>query len=332
MATVIATGKEVWQKLKTIPPEALFDCVADTGGGQQQVIKPMTAYTDFVYITNSGSEAYYVQDDALKAEKPSVLFRNATVSAMAKAGASAKPFVDAYKVMMAFATSAIPGGRVIGAGVTAISIAVFYSKYQNRLDTVIDDTKAMAKLLLKVYGKSPKLVTAVLCVTAEETTGKLQETVKKKGLVGFVLGNLDWQQFAKDVASLLGDAFRLMTRTGSFKGKLITGFFVKTGMARLGLFVTKLMRIRSVLKLVHSGTKLRPRPGPKEKVALVNELISAFGEAGVKISAQQAQEIADEDYLYDPALTEDLKQLKDYCDRLTEHLGFLAKAADDELF
>lgn len=325
MAKTYKTGREAWLLMDKLTPMTV---TADIGGGQSATIQPMTVYGSFVYITSDGYNAYYLQGDALKGEKPSVLFRNETIAIMARGALKAAWIVPVYKVMTKFMIAVVPGGRIVGAGVTAMSVAAFFSKHQGDLGQGVDKFKIVAACLQEIYTKSPRLGTVMLCVLIEESSGKISDEIKKKGLAKFVLENLDWQKFAEDAAELVG--WMLRKALGGSAGGAVTGFFVKRGLLRLAKVVEVLFQVRTALQFVKKTANLKP--GVKDKEKLAARLVVAFADAGVRVSQAEARAIADEDYLARPECDETLKKMKKAADELAVLVDKLKAAADQEIF
>lgn len=328
MARTVKKGKEIWPLLERLH---LFPVVADTGGGQHQTIQPLTRYGSFVYITNDGYSAYYIQGDELKSEKPSVLFRNETIAIMARGGASAAWIVPVYKAMVSFAIYVVPGGKIAGGGVKAFSIAVFFVNHQAEVESGLKQLKDFSVAFGELYEKAPKLVQAMICVLIEEAGGQISTAIKKKGFVNFVLSNMDWEKFAQDAAKFFGALLKAAIGGGVSKvGTWLSGYFTKKGLLKVARLIVLLDQARTVLKFVNKGKNLKP--GVKDKEKMAAKLIQMFGETGVTLSKQQAAAIADEEYLSNPQLSNDLNQLKAHCDQLSATITNLERYAKHEIF
>ncbi len=324
MAETLAKGPQVAERVKAIT--ILMPISADVGGGQRATIQPMTKYGSFIYVTSDGYNAYYIQGDELKAEKPSILFRNETVALMAHGGATAAWIIPVYRVMVHFMMAVVPGGRIVGAMVSAASTAAFFATHQKEIEEGLKEFKTLVELLQKLFKQCPRLGMAMLSVALQESSGKVSDEVKKKGFGQFVVDNLDWQTSAEEAAKLFGS----LVKAACGGGSRIAGWLLKKGLLNLAKVTAALLKVYKVVKLARQAGKVPP--GIDDKHALATKLLTAFAEAGVNMPPQEAAALVSEGCLNKPEMLKMLEELQTSAEAVEKIVGKLADAAEKEIF
>lgn len=328
---LIAKGDQVWKKILSLgklrPTKIKFDHIL------HGTYRPWDRFANgdhtLIYLSTVQGRIWYYdsQVDGIRSATRRDFVDTVTWGAFASAAKSAEGMVELYKSMVYFASMLAPYGWLLRFGVTAASMAVFWDHHQEEIRRCYEKIKAIVKALKVINRKSPKLGLAMLRVTILQSAENVKKAAKKDGIVKMVLSNLDGEQFLRSVAELFGVLLKFALTRHGLSGYAAQGL-AKLGLKRLAKLASSLNKF---MKISRRASAVASGGGIKDPQVLVAKLITIFGDAGVTLTKDEAQEIVDEG-ADDDAVIKAVTSLKSNCDGLEALVIKLANAASEELF
>lgn len=330
---LVAEGVKVWEMLLSMaeqmhPTEIRFGHVLDG------VVHPWDQFArgkhTLIYLTTlNGRILYYDSEiDGIREATHREFLDTIVWGAVAKAGKSAEGMLPLYNALVFFALRLVPGGTVMENAVRAFSLLVFWQKHEERIRACIEMLDSILRALRVVYRHAPKLGTAMLRLALGQAALRIQDEVQKEGLVMAVAANLDGKKFTRYVAEFFAVLLKLSLSRFSKSGltaKVLDHYGLKT-LAKIASVLNKWRSFTGAAGNVASGG------GLKDPQNLATAFLKMVGEAGVKLTPGESEDIVKEAGYRHADVVDAVNALDRDCKTLEVELKRLADDAEKVLF
>lgn len=330
---VVAEGPAVWKKMLEImdqlkPAEIRFGHVLDG------TVRPFDRFAKgrytIVFLTTKDGDIWYYdgRHHCIRATSYREFLNTIVWGAFAKAAQSAEGMLVLYRSMIHFAAQVIPYGRSAQKGVKAASLLVFWDNHRQEIEACYELIEGIIKSMRTVYQRAPRLGVAMLRLAAEQSAFKLEEAVKKDGIVKVIVSNLDGEKLAQYVAELFGILFKVATDHYSASG-IAAKIFEKLGLKALSRIAST---VNNALKVWGALGRITTGGGVKDKQELATAFMKQFAAAGVKLTEDEAAAILAEGGHRDEQVVRAVQKLDEACRFLEPLVKKLSDEAKKRLF